>query len=411
MAAAPARPIRKAVSLATDCSGMETPVMALRNLGVPVKHLFACDVCPRAKATIMANCPPETWYDDLTARDNKAAPAADLYVAGFPCQPFSMMGKQQGFADEKGRGTVFFKVREYIACQKPAAFVLENVSGLMRIDGGRYFRDIMESLEALPGYKVSAQLLNTRDHGVPQNRNRIYFVGIRKACDKGTFEFPEPLPPVSIEPFLEPRRKRPDASALPPKSQSVARSNVVLALKRLKAKGRDPLREPWVIDCDSTQARMSFALDRTPCMTCRRADGHWISNRGRRMNKVEMMRLQGMPTPSEGFKVAVTEVQLGKQIGNAMSCNVLERLFVSLLPAVGLVPQGRLHDRYAAAALAPKAQKCLAAAKGDAAGAVAECQRAGGKGQRQVRQGKRSAGAAGLAASDSAKAPTSKRRR
>merc|ERR1719203_614830 len=90
----------------------------------------------------------------LTTRDNSHAASADLYVAGFPCQPFSAAGKQQGFNDELGRGTIFFKVREYIAAQTPKVFVLENVKGLVYIDGGRYFEAICESLESLQKYNL-----------------------------------------------------------------------------------------------------------------------------------------------------------------------------------------------------------------------------------------------------------------
>merc|ERR1719336_3661680 len=91
------------------------------------------------------------------------------------------------------------------------------------------------------------------------------------------------------------------------------------------------------------------------CLTARRNAGHWVTNRGRRMTKSEMMRLQGMPTPAEGFVVNVSEAQLGKQIGNAMSVNVLERIFCRLLPAAGLVPASRLHDRWEGAVAAPAA--------------------------------------------------------
>merc|ERR1719422_1557751 len=81
-------------------------------------------------------------------------------------------------------------------------------------------------------------------------------------------------------------------------------------------------------------------------MTCSRARGHWVTSRSRRMTKAEMMRMQGMHP--ESFKVAVSSAQLGKQIGNAMSANVLERLFARALPAAGLVHHGSLVDRWEA---------------------------------------------------------------
>lgn len=325
---------------------METPALALKNLGVPVDHLFACDVNKHAKSTILANFPPKVWYDDLTTRDNTSAAKADLYVAGFPCQPFSTAGKQQGFADKLGRGTIFFKVRSYIEAQVPKVFVLENVSGLVKINGGNYFSAILESLRALGTHNVYHQILDTKENGIPQSRRRIYIIGIEKSCDNGTFEYPRPVARPSIEKFLDPCKRKPTMTDLPPTSAGTAHANVMTALQEIKAKGFDPLREPWIVDCDSSAPRMKYMKDLTPCMTCSRAAGHWVTNRGRRMSKNEMLRLQGMKTPEEGFVVAVSDAQLGKQIGNAMSCNVLERLFVKLLPAAGLVPHSRLIDRW-----------------------------------------------------------------
>ena len=181
--------VGKALGLATDCSGMGTPMMALRNLGLQVNHLFACDVDRHAKATIMANFPPQKFYSDLRLRDNRRAPRASLYVAGFPCQPFSSAGTRQGFADAQGRGTIFWQVRDYISIQQPPVFLLENVKGLMFTGSGEYFRAILQSLKALGTYNIYHELLNTRDHGLPQNRPRVFIVGILKAVDQGTFIF------------------------------------------------------------------------------------------------------------------------------------------------------------------------------------------------------------------------------
>mmetsp|Transcript_58013 Transcript_58013/g.175372 ORF Transcript_58013/g.175372 Transcript_58013/m.175372 type:complete len:372 (-) Transcript_58013:35-1150(-) len=336
----------RALVLGTDCSGMETPAMALKSLGVEFDHAFSCDFNKHAKDTIMANFPPKIFYDDITTRDQSKAPRADLYVAGFPCQPFSTAGLQQGFDDARGRGEIFWHVRDYLEKKTPRVFVLENVSGLVKINGGQYYKAIVEALEALGTYNVYSKVLDTKEHGVPQSRRRIYFVGIKKSCDDGSFDFPEPVPRPSIELFLEPRRRRPLRSVLPPRTQTTALANVRRALRELTEQGYDPLKVPFVVDCDSSGPRMKYVKDVSPCLTCSRAAGHWITNRMRRMTKAEMMRLQGMRP--ESFQVAVSDAQLGKQIGNAMSVNVLERLFAQLLPAAGLVARGAVSDRWGA---------------------------------------------------------------
>lgn len=103
-------------------------------------------------------------------------PQFDLVLAGFPCQPFSYAGKRQGFGDT--RGTLFFEVERLISCYRPKAFLLENVRGLYTHDKGRTFQTIMNHLHDL-GYGTYDLLLNSSDFGVPQNRVRLYILGIR----------------------------------------------------------------------------------------------------------------------------------------------------------------------------------------------------------------------------------------
>lgn len=343
--------------------------MALENLGVQVDHLFSCDVNKHVKATIMANYPPKQWYDDLTKRDNSKAARADLYVAGFPCQPFSTAGLQQGFNDVRGRGEIFWFVRDYLEKCQPRVFVLENVSGLVKIQGGQYFKAITQALEALGLYNLYSQIMDTKQHGVPQSRRRIYIVGIQKRYDDGSFEYPAPVPCPSIEKFLNPRKGTISWNQLPPESQTTARGNVKRALREIADTGEDPLKVPYIVDCDSSGPRMKYVKDVSPCITCSRGGGHWVTSRMRRLTKAEMMRLQGMDP--ETFKVAVSETQLGKQIGNAMSVNVLERLFARLLPAAGLVPHGSLSDRWQCGGPpAPLAAACTGRRKRAAAAAA-----------------------------------------
>lgn len=113
-------------------------------------------------------------YGDATTIDADSLPDFDLLVGGFPCQAFSIAGKRLGF--EESRGTLFFDVARILRAKRPRHFILENVKGLLSHDGGRTIRVIINTLTDL-GYCVEWQVLNSKNHGVPQNRERIYIVG------------------------------------------------------------------------------------------------------------------------------------------------------------------------------------------------------------------------------------------
>jgi site-specific DNA-cytosine methylase len=235
-------------------------------------------------------------------------------------------------------------VLDYIQRQKPRVFILENVSGLKNIKGGKYLAAIKEALEGLGTHNIYDHILNTKENGIPHHRKRWYCVGIMKSVDDGCFEWPEPIPCPNMEFFLEKRKPHIAATGLPPKSSSTAHRNVKIALRTLKREGSDPTKEPFVVDCDSSTYRFKWMEDLTPCITCSRGKGHWVTNRGRRLTKEEMFRLQGMD--STQFKVVVSDTQLGKQLGNTMSVNVFERLLTKVLPAAKLAKRGALVDRW-----------------------------------------------------------------
>lgn len=113
-------------------------------------------------------------YGDATIINPASIPNIDLLVGGFPCQAFSIAGKRKGFADT--RGTLFFDIARILNHHKPKHFILENVKGLLGHDNGRTFRTIITTLDEL-GYFVEWQLLNSKNHRVPQARERIYIVG------------------------------------------------------------------------------------------------------------------------------------------------------------------------------------------------------------------------------------------
>ncbi|MFV0341734.1 MAG: DNA (cytosine-5-)-methyltransferase, partial [Anaerocolumna sp.] len=129
---------------------------------------------------------------DITQISEEDVPEFDICLAGFPCQAFSLAGKRMGFKDDyKGlcRGTLFQDVVRICELRKPKVIFCENVKGLIIHDKGRTFKIIKKAFEQI-GYKVYDQILNSRDFGVPQNRERIYIVAFRNDIDSSNFSFP-----------------------------------------------------------------------------------------------------------------------------------------------------------------------------------------------------------------------------
>lgn len=165
--------------------------MALQNLGG--KCVFTSEWDKNAKVTYKANY-GETPFGDITRESTKNSipDNFDILCAGFPCQAFSIAGKRGGFEDT--RGTLFFDVAEIIKIKKPKAIFLENVKGLRNHNGGKTLATILNVLRNDLGYYVpDPQIINAKNYGVPQNRERIYIVGFRNDLNIDSFSYPEPL--------------------------------------------------------------------------------------------------------------------------------------------------------------------------------------------------------------------------
>ncbi|MBW4359181.1 DNA cytosine methyltransferase [Flavobacterium taihuense] len=165
--------------------------MAMQNLGG--KCVFTSEWDENAKKTYRANF-GETPFGDITKASTKnyIPDNFDVLCAGFPCQAFSIAGKRGGFEDT--RGTLFFDVAEIIKTKKPKAIFLENVKGLRSHDKGKTLETILNVLRNDLGYFVpEPQIINAKEFGVPQNRERIYIVGFRKDLNINSFEYPEPF--------------------------------------------------------------------------------------------------------------------------------------------------------------------------------------------------------------------------
>lgn len=145
---------------------------AMSDLGVDCECVLSSEIDKYAQETYQLNFGEIPQGDIYEIQE---LPAFDFLLAGFPCQPFSYAGKQQGFGDT--RGTLFFQIERILRDYKPKGFLLENVRGLTTHDKGRTFKTILQHLEGL-GYGVEYVLLNGSNFGIPQNRVRVYIVGV-----------------------------------------------------------------------------------------------------------------------------------------------------------------------------------------------------------------------------------------
>lgn len=165
--------------------------LALQNLGG--KCVFSSEWDKEAKRTYKANF-GETPFGDITKEETKQfiPDNFDVLCAGFPCQAFSIAGKRGGFEDT--RGTLFFDVAEIIKRKKPKAVFLENIKGLRNHNGGKTLATILNVLRNDLGYFVpEPEIVNAKDFGVPQNRERIYIVGFHSSTGVNEFNYPKPL--------------------------------------------------------------------------------------------------------------------------------------------------------------------------------------------------------------------------
>jgi len=210
-------------------------------------------------------------------------------------------------------------------------------------DHGKTLCLIMEKLRESRKYNVHERVLNTAQNGVPQNRPRIYIVGILKDVDTGKFEWPKDIPCCSASSLLDSRDQELACVGLPNKEAATANQNVREFTKALIGKGVAPHLDNYFIACDADPKRSKCWLGQSPCLLSSKSKGYWITSRGRRMRPEEQMRFQGMDPTS--FKTEVSEPELQRQIGNAMSLCVIERLLNRLIPAAGLANKAKV-DRW-----------------------------------------------------------------
>lgn len=194
------------IKVGSDFSGVGAFNQALIRLGIDFEEVFACDMDKYARQTFIHNYGEPAYYPTNVYEREIPSESLDIYMTSPPCQAFSLAGKRLGKDDK--RGILFFNSLEFIQVNKPRYFIFENVKGLLSDDGGKTFSEWVNLLggksvnsnpvlfpyeDSVP-YHLYWQVLNAKEYGVPQNRERVFLVGIRDDADNN-FRFPieEPL--------------------------------------------------------------------------------------------------------------------------------------------------------------------------------------------------------------------------
>lgn len=258
-------------------------------------------------------------FGECDNRDIRTVPTSDipdhdLLCGGFPCQAFSVAGKRGGFNDT--RGTLFYEIARILADKRPRYLLLENVKGLLSHDSGKTFQTILGVLTDL-GYDIQWQVLNSKDFGVPQNRERVFIIGHLRG---------EPRPQVF--PITEGNSVH--LSEVTSNVSDAQRIYTTDQAKTLKGLGgglgaKTGLYAIPVLTPDRPEKRQNgrrFKTDGEPSFTLTGQDLHGIYNgvKIRRLTPIECERLQGFP---DNWTAGFSDTQRYKMMGNAVTTNVI----------------------------------------------------------------------------------------
>lgn len=285
--------------------------------------VFASDWDTDAQQTYQANF-GVLPHGDITQIPAESIPDHDILTAGFPCQPFSIIGDKLGFADI--RGTLFFEIERILRAKRPHAIFLENVKQLATHDNKRTLAVILKTLQDL-GYYVHWKILNALDFGLPQKRERIFIVGFQ---ENYAFEFPTYKGKTqTLADILEPDDELDDAW---------------LASDYIQSKRREAVKDKPVFFPSIWHENKSGNVSVLPYSCALRAGASFsylLVNGKRRLTPREQLRLQGFP---EWFEIRGTESQIRKQIGNSVPIPIVTAIAHQMIEAIraGILKQEQL---------------------------------------------------------------------
>ncbi len=296
--------------------------IAFQNLGG--KCIFSSEIDQYSRKTYQANF-GDIPNGDITLIPASDIPDHDILTAGFPCQAFSIAGRKAGFEDS--RGTLFFDIARIIKEKNPKAFFLENVKGLASHNQGKTLKIILDILRNDLNYFVpEPQIINAKNFGVPQNRERIFIVGFRKDLDIKCFEYPTPNPVIST--FMDVKEKYPVSVKYYLSNQYL--NTLITHKQRHQDKGNgfgyaiisdDSIANAIVIGGMGKERNLVIDKRITDFTPVTKIKGDVNRDGIRRMTPREWARLQGFP---ESFKIEVSDAQAYKQFANSVAIPAIQ---------------------------------------------------------------------------------------
>lgn len=271
--------------------------------------------------------PEHKNYGDITKINAKELPDFDLFVGGFPCQAFSIAGKRGGFDDT--RGTLFFDCARILKEKQPRNFILENVKGLLSHDNGRTFKTIINTLTEL-GYCVEWQVLNAKNFGVPQNRERVFIVGHLGG-----------IPERKVFPIGESNKSSGGISQLNNPRHSNDRIYAVDGISPTLNTAQGGNRQPNIITSTiTTENAHVFGKN----VTARQAfDIASLTGKIRRLTPLECERLMGYP---DNWTEGLSDTQRYKTLGNGIVSNVVAEVVKRLYSNPSQITEDNLTKEY-----------------------------------------------------------------
>lgn len=312
----------KFIDLFSGIGGFHT---ALSSFGA--KCVFASEIDKYAQKVYFNNF-KLLPHGDITQIKSEEIPEHDILCGGFPCQAFSISGKQKGFEDS--RGTLFFEIARITQYHKPKVLFLENVANFEKHDDKKTLKVVIDILESL-NYKVYYKVLNSSHFGVPQNRERIYILGFRKDIQQKDFTFPTPqMTPIKLKDIL--------LSDEETKDFIINRNDIELKNKIIESDlfGNYPLEPIRIGQVNKGGQGERIYHEMGHAITLSAYGGgigaktglYIINNKLRKLAPRECARLQGF---DDSFEIDMSNTQAYKQFGNSVTINVLQYILMEIV--------------------------------------------------------------------------------